>query len=158
MKSALWDFTLFTERRWWQAIALALWAVLIVASFTGCWFNRLNDSIMAPTKVVSGTITTVRRDESYEAICGIKAHIYKQCDDVPICCAYQIGITNEAGHTDWVFAFWPRYALGLERGRHILATLHRDQVIQFGRCNAYMCPSDVAYVIERDEDWRYTDP
>jgi hypothetical protein len=132
----------------------------LVFILAGCVLNRLAGP---DNYTVAGVVTRVEHDQRYEAPCGIEARWYRACDEVPICCAYRVTITDSSGHRNYAWAFWPRSAPGIAAGRRVWASLIRMEVWELSRCQAVAaatsraCPSEIAYVIPDDQHWGYTD-
>jgi len=149
VKSALWDFTLFTERRWWQAVTLVFWAILIVASFTGCFLNHIGGPEI---KTVRGTITTVRRNEDYESTCGPISRLIG-CQPSPQ--AYDAVVTDSLGHKTWFMFFVDPFGTGGVPGEGWTGvfTLRRHQQYELAKCRGYqagqnLCPYSVGYNLD----------
>jgi hypothetical protein len=131
--------------------------VLVVVPFlVGCFLNRLGGP---ESYTVTGIVTKIEHDERYEAPCGIQPRQQHACDDLPICCAYRVTITDSTGHRHHAWAFWPKGAAGLPLGGKIWANLVRQEVKELLACRAVqsatsaICPSEIAYVIPDDNHW-----
>jgi hypothetical protein len=128
--------------------------LLLLSLLLSCALNHLTPE----QKTVTGTVVWIEHDERYEAPCGIRAAIYHECDEPPVCCSYHVTLADSLGNRIPFWAFWGKYAEGLYMGEQLTLRLRRGAVYHLLSCAATQavvlsqCAHDVDYMVTGDSD------